>query len=78
MSLMMGLQDTGYAVVGVDKIYMHTVYPTRRGAIVNWLVTTAKMPLSQNASDEYIEQMWATHSVDNKVAVVQVEVRVLV
>ena len=73
----MGQQAEGYAVVGVDGIDLHTVYPSRRGAIVNWLVTSAKIPLSSNASDDFIEQAWAAHSIDARVALCQVEVRVL-
>lgn len=73
----MGEQAQGWAVVEQSGINMNTVYSTRQGAIVNWLVTTAKIALSHNASPNYIEMMWSTESVAHRVAVCQVEVRVL-
>jgi|APCry1669192522_1035417.scaffolds.fasta_scaffold04459_3 hypothetical protein len=48
----------GFAVVSFGKIDVNTVSPTRRGALVNWLVASARIPVYQWTSDEDIEASW--------------------
>lgn len=73
----MGQQDSGYAVVGLDGIHLNTVATSRKASITNWLLHNAKIPLSSNASDDYVEMAWREHSLEHKVALCEVEVRVL-
>lgn len=48
----------GFAVVDDDGINMRTASPTRRAAIVNWLVGTGRRFISTSHSEEDIENMW--------------------
>ncbi len=48
----------GWAVAEGDNILIHTVYSHRRGAIVNWLVTRAMQVISNDMTDEQIENRW--------------------
>lgn len=54
----MAASATGWAIKHFDKIDVRTVHDTRRGAIVNWLVVSAKRVVTNAHSDEDIEQMW--------------------
>lgn len=56
---------------------VNTVSSTRRGAVVNWLVTDAKIMVWATASDQQIEAMWKRHSPEHQVTLQQVEVTVL-
>jgi len=49
---------TAWAVVEDGKIDINTVYATRRGAIVNWLVQWSGDMVSAQTSDEEIEKRW--------------------
>ncbi|WP_029581970.1 hypothetical protein [Bradyrhizobium sp. URHD0069] len=49
---------TGYAILSFGLIEVATVSPTRRGALVNWLVTTARRPIYAWTTDEEIERHW--------------------
>lgn len=57
---------TGWAIKdGQDgPIIVATVSPTRRGALVNWLVACARVPILQRHSDGLIETIWLKHSKD--------------
>lgn len=48
----------GYAVVSFDQVDVSTVSPTERGAIVNWLVTSARIPVYAWSSDDQIFKTW--------------------
>jgi hypothetical protein len=48
----------GYAVISFGVIEIATVSPTRRGALVNWLVTTARRPIYSWTTDAEIERHW--------------------
>lgn len=48
----------GFAVLSFGIIEIATVSPTRRGALVNWLVTTARRPIFAWTTDGEIEQHW--------------------
>jgi hypothetical protein len=52
------VEAIGFAVVSFGKIDVTTVSPTRRGALVNWLVTSARVPIFQWTSDDEIETSW--------------------
>lgn len=52
------LRANGWAVVQNNRIDPATVYGTRRGAIVNWLVTQGYF-VSSAMSDDIIERIWS-------------------
>ncbi len=52
----------GYAVVLDNKIDIRTVSPTRRGAIVNWLVVHVGCFIYNTTTDEQINEMWSRSS----------------
>jgi hypothetical protein len=51
----------GYAVVENGSIDMRTVSPTRRGAVVNWLVVRGGQMITNSMSDGEIEELWVHH-----------------
>lgn len=52
----------GWAVTGPPEgIDVKTVSPTRRAAIVNWLVVTKEVSVSIGHSDDAIEKLWEYH-----------------
>lgn len=51
------MMTIGWAVIDGHEIDVRTVSPTRRAAIVNWLVLSGKMMLA-HFSDESIEMIW--------------------
>lgn len=53
------MQAEGWAVIDCTRIDVSTVSPTRRAAIVNWLVTRAGRFISTSTTDEQIEAYWA-------------------
>ncbi len=50
----------GYAIVSFDQLDVSTISPTERGAIVNWLVTSARIPVSAWSQDDEIFRTWRT------------------
>ena len=62
----------GYAVILGDEIDVRTVSPTRRAAIVNWLVVNRRVPILNSTTDEQIEQLWNKHGGDATVAAVEI------
>ena len=75
---------SGWAIKegGTNKILPNTVSATRRAAIVNWLVTAVQLPVTNDWSDEQIEQVWRLrqHVADNTPAVrlaeaIEIEIR---
>lgn len=50
----------GFAVVSFGMLDVSTVSPTRRGAIVNWLVTSARQIVYITTTDAEIERLWNT------------------
>lgn len=49
---------TGWGVVDHDGINIRTVSDTRRAAIINWLVTEARMMISNAHEDDHINALW--------------------
>jgi hypothetical protein len=66
-------RGNGWAVIDDNGIDVKTVSPTRRAAIVNWLVTHGAMILTTH-SDQDIEDIWigATHR--HKIGVERVQI----
>ncbi len=62
----------GFAVVQNTVIDIKTVSPTRRAAIVNWIVTRKGAMIYQQTTDEEIEDLWERHRGD--ACVMQVDV----
>lgn len=66
----------GFAVRSFGTIDIRTVSPSRRGALVNWLVVTARLMIYDHFSDDTIEHLWrgcrGSHE-DNEV--IQVEIK---
>lgn len=52
------MSEIGFAVSSFGKIDVSTVSPTRRGAIVNWLVISARRKIYIWTGDEEIERHW--------------------
>ena len=65
----------GFGVVDVDGLDMRTVSPTRRAAIVNWLVVSANRVVSIYTSDQQIDALWDAHRGDAMVVPVRVYVQ---
>lgn len=57
----------GWAVVSNGKINVRTVNPTRRGALVNWLVVEGKVMVYASDSDVTIENAWRAKIDDNTI-----------
>lgn len=73
------MQANGFAVVatpiiGDRRIDMNTVYSTRRGAIVNWLIKSRGIPIHVGMADVTIEQLWQQYSDGAEVVPVTVTV----
>lgn len=51
-------EAVGYAVVSFGAIDVTTISPTERGALVNWLVTSARIPMYAWTTDEEIFKTW--------------------
>lgn len=68
----------GWAVVGDHGLQADTVASTRRAAIVNWLVTSAKVMVSADHSDEEIEYLWQRYGTNpNRASVRKVKITVV-
>lgn len=50
----------GYAIVSFGTIDVSTISPTERGAIVNWLVTSARIPVYAWSQDDEIFRTFRT------------------
>lgn len=53
------MEADGWAVIEDVGIDVRSVSPTRRAAIVNWLVTRGDRMVWPKTTDKEIEQMWA-------------------
>lgn len=62
----------GYAVIEDNKIEVRTVSPTRRAAIVNWLVVRKNCMIYLTTTDDQIEEMWENWSGDTYIASVDI------
>lgn len=63
----------GYAVTAFGNILVPTVSPTRRAAIVNYLVAAAGVLIDITWTDEAIEEMWKAHK-SGEIRCVKVEI----
>lgn len=66
-----GIKDTRTGEVSVA-----TVSPTRRAAIVNWLVAACRVPIADGMRDGLIETIWNKHSQEEsraRVVMVRIE-----
>ena len=66
------IQADGFAVIEETGLDVRSVSPTRRAAIVNWLVTRTHRFISTSTSDEQIDAMWDVERGDAKVVAVSV------
>lgn len=67
----------GWAIVANGEINVATVSPTRRGALVNWLVVSARVPVFNDHSDAQIESMWDERRFDACARVTDVQIEEL-
>lgn len=70
-----------YAITEAGYLRVDTVMPTRRGAIVNWLVLYARQSITADMEEYQIETMfdlWKQRHFDNGVDVLVVDVTVTV
>lgn len=49
---------TGFVVVSFGQIDIATVSPSERGAMVNWLVSSARIPIYAWTTDDEIFKTW--------------------
>ena len=63
---------TGWAVAEHDKILVKTVSPTRRAAIVNFLVVERSMAILNHHSDHDIERWWTKYG--GRAEVIEVDI----
>lgn len=61
-----------WAVVDNGGINVRSVSPTRRAALVNWLVTERQLQATIFATDDDIERMWQANKGDALVSEVAV------
>lgn len=52
----------GWAVVAGDGIDVKTISPTRRAAIINWLVVRHLEHIAAGDTEKYIENLWRQHN----------------
>ena len=64
----------GWAVITGDQIHIRTVSPTRRGAIVNFLVTDRSMAIYSQHTDADIEAWWKKYHSRSEVVEVTIAV----
>ncbi len=64
----------GWAIVHKRTLLVETVSPTRRAAIVNWLVVYAKKWVSNATTDAEIEDMWSALHVKEQVRTTEVAI----
>ena len=64
-----------WAVVHKDAINIRTVSPTRRAAIVNWLVVERDYLITNARTDEQIETLWELECEDETVEQVHVSLK---
>ena len=50
----------GWAVSHKEQIHLHTVAPTRRAAIINWLTTFKDIMALAQCPDDVLEKLWDT------------------
>lgn len=62
----------GWAVADAGGILVRTVSPTRRGAIVNWLVSFCGVLVHSGWKDDMIETQFVTRSLAHRARVVEV------
>lgn len=65
---------TGWAVKTPAGISVATVSPTRRAAIVNWLMAACNISVFQGHTDADIEHMWRRNAPPRQAAVIPVVV----
>jgi hypothetical protein len=68
------MQAHGWAVVDQHGINVRSVSPTRRAAIINWLVANCGMAVWSGASDAVIETWWRDRAGSAGASVVQVTI----
>lgn len=66
------MSATGFAILSFGRIEIATVSPRRRGALVNWLVTSGRIPIYAWTSDTEIESLWRTTRGDHECLEVQI------
>lgn len=65
----------GFAVADDTGILVKTVSPTRRAAIVNWLITECGVMVSNSFTEGEVERLFSTHQQEKPGAeVIEVEI----
>lgn len=64
----------GWAVFQGGEIDLRTAGPTRRSAIINWLVVAAACPIMAGTSDAEIEALWQRYAPRGNARVIEVNV----
>lgn len=54
----------GWAVIRHCQIDVRTVSPNRRAALINWLVVQKGVAVTNDHTDEDVEQLWNKHKRD--------------
>lgn len=67
----------GWAIIDNGEINVATISPTRRGALVNWLVVRANVFVRHDHTYAQIESMWDERRFDAKARVTDVQIEEL-
>lgn len=65
---------TGWAVARDGGVFVATVSPHRRAAIVNYLVVVHGISITQGWSDREIENVWESYAPQHSASVIEVEI----
>lgn len=66
------MEADGWAVIECTGIDVRSISPTRRAAIVNWLVTRRGVGIYHTTTDDQIEGMWTAERGDADVKPVKI------
>jgi len=66
---------SGWAIIDNDEIKVRTVSPTRRAALVNFLLVERLVAVLEDTSDEAINQLWEQHRGDASITLVMIRAK---
>lgn len=68
------VEAMGWAVCQDDALLVETVSPTKRAAMVNWLVVHGRIMVSGDRTDEWIAETFGWLSAARSVSLVEVRI----
>ncbi len=70
---MMTFTSNGWAVRNEDEILVKTISDTARAAIINWLMTEARVMVMAGTPDDEIDRIFAQHHGKAKIVPVTIQ-----